>query len=125
MQDMNTNAEFDFDEWVKLAQENPDAFENKRLQMIQDVIDKSSPKIKRRMQGLQWQIDQVRATSANPMASCLKISQMMWDKTIGEDGLVDHLQQLTDPSHSRDTSKQTRQSATIMDLNDRLNKEKD
>ena len=125
MHDMSSSAEFDFDEWAKLAKENPDAFENKRQQMIQEVIDKSSPKIRRRMQGLQWQIDQVRATSTNPMASCLKISQMMWDKTIGEDGLVDHLQQLTDPSHRRDASNQTKQSATIMDLKDRLNKEKD
>jgi Protein of unknown function (DUF3135) len=122
---MSTSAEFDFDEWAKLAKEDPDAFENKRLQMIQNVIDKSSPKIKRRMLGLQWQIDQIRATSTNPMASCLKISQMMWDKTIGEDGLVDHLQQLTDPSQIRDTSNQARPSATIMDLKDRLNQEKD
>ena len=123
MQYMNSDAEFDFDEWAKLAKENPDAFENKRQQMIQDVIDTSSPKIRCRMQGLQWQIDQIRATSTNPMASCLKISQMMWDKTIGEDGLVDHLQQLTDASHNRDTSSnQIKQSAMIIDLKDRLNK---
>jgi uncharacterized protein DUF3135 len=125
MHDMSSSAEFDFDEWAKLAKADPDAFEYKRQQMIQGVIDKSSPKIKRRMQGLQWQIDQVRATSANPMASCLKISQMMWDTTMGENGLVDHLQQLTDPSRSREISNPTRQSATIMDLKDRLNKEKD
>ncbi len=125
MQNMNNNAEFDFDKWAKLAKENPDAYENKRQQMIQDVIGKSSPKIKRRMQGLQWQIDQVRATSSNPMASCLRISQMMWDKTIGGNGLVDHLQQLTDPSDGRKITKQTRQSATIMHLNYRSNKGKD
>lgn len=124
MNNMSTSAEFDFNEWAKLAKKDPDAFEIKRQQMIQGVIDKSSPKIKRRMQGLQWQIDQVRATSANPMASCLKISQMMWDTTIGENGLVDHLQQLTDTSRSREISNPTRQSATIMDLKDRLNKEK-
>jgi len=125
MHDMSNSAEFDFDEWVKLAKADPDAFEYKRQEMIQDVIDKSSPKIKRRMQGLQWQIDQVRATSPNPMASCLKISQMMWDTTIGKNGLVDHMQQLTEPSHIQEISNQTRQSATIMDLKDRLNKEKD
>ena len=125
MQNMISYSEFDFDEWAKLAREDPDAFEIKRQQMIHDVIDMSSPKIKRRMQGMQWQIDQIRATSANAMASCLKISQIMWDKTTGEDGLVDHLQQLTDPDHSRDISNQTRPSATIMDLKDRLNKEKD
>ncbi len=125
MHNISSSTKFDFDEWANLAKEDPDAFENKRQQMIQDVLDKSSPKIRRRMEGLQWQIDQVRATSTNPMASCLKISQMMWDKTIGEDGLVDHLKQLTDPSQIRDTSSQARRSATIMDLKDRLNKDKD
>lgn len=50
---------------------------------------------------------------------------MMWDTTIGENVLVDHLQQLTDPSRSREISNPARSSATIMDLKDRLNKEKD
>jgi len=125
MHNISNSVEFNFDEWAKLAKEDPDAFENKRQQMIQDVINKSSPKIKRRMQGLQWQIDQVRATSTNPMASCLKISQMMWDTTIGENGLVDHLNQLSDPNCSRELPNQPRHSATIMDLKERLNKEKD
>ena len=104
---MNSGAEFDFDEWAKLAKENPDAFENKRQQMIQDVIDTSFAKD---------QTSHARSSMANrpdsrysqqiQWPSCLKISQMMWDKTIGEDGLVDHLQQLTDASHNRDTSNQ-------------------
>ncbi|GJM05712.1 MAG: hypothetical protein DHS20C09_17080 [marine bacterium B5-7] len=125
MRNSSTNTEFDFNEWAKLAKEDPDAFENKRRQILQNVIDKSSPKIKHRIQGLQWQIDQVRATSPNAMASCLKISQMMWDTAVGEEGLVCHLQRLTDPEHSREISNQTSQSATIMELKDRTNQEKD
>tara|TARA_R110000782_G_scaffold49668_14_gene108077 strand:+ start:2329 stop:2706 length:378 start_codon:yes stop_codon:yes gene_type:complete len=125
MRNRSINTEFDFNDWAKLAEENPDAFENKRQQVLQSVIDQSSPKIRQRMQGLQWQIDQVRAASPNAMASCLKISQMMWDTTIGEDGLVCHLQRLTDPDHRRDIPNQARQSATIMDLKDRTNHEKD
>lgn len=121
----NIDTNFNFDEWAKLAKEDPDAFENKRQQMLQDVIDKSAPEIKRRMQGLQWQIDQIRSTSANPMASCLKISQMMWDKTIGEGGLVEHMQQLSKPDHKLSDSTSSKPSAKIMDLKDRLNKEKD
>ena len=74
MNNTNNNADFDFDELARLAKENPDAFEDKRKQLIQEVIDKSSPEIRRRMQGLQWQIDQIRSTADNPMASCLKIS---------------------------------------------------
>lgn len=125
MNNTNNNANFDFDELARLAKENPDAFEDKRKQMIQEVIDKSSPEIRRRMQGLQWQIDQIRSTADNPMASCLKISKMMWDSAIGEDGLVTHLQRLSNPEKSINNLNRPQQSATITDLTDRLNKEKD
>jgi len=125
MNTINNNSEFDFDAWASLAKEDPEAFENKRKQMLQDVIDNAEPEIKRRMQGLQWQVDQIRSTSANPMASCLKISQMMWDKTIGEGGLVEHMEQLSDPMHNQNKLRPPKESAIIMDLKDRLNKEKD
>lgn len=97
MQDINNNIEFDFDEWVRLAKDDPDAYEDMRKKMIREVIDNTSPEVKRRMEGLQWQIDQVRTTSANPMASCLRISQMMWDSVLGEDGLLDNMEQLNNP----------------------------
>jgi Protein of unknown function (DUF3135) len=123
MQNISTSTEFDFEEWVKLAKEDPDAFENKRQQTIQKLIDNSQPKIRKRMQGLQWQIDQIRSAADNPMASCLKISQMMWDSAVGDDGLVDHLQQLTNPNPNK--LNKVRRSATIINLKDGLNKEKD
>jgi hypothetical protein len=112
----NINKEFDFDEWAKLARENPDAYEDMREKMIQEVIDSTSPEIKRRMQGLQWKIDQIRSTSTNPMSSCLKISQMMWDNVLGEDGLLDHMRQLSDPEQ---IPKRTdpKESATIININ--------
>lgn len=95
--DSINNTEFDFDEWVRLAQDDPDAYEDKRKEIIQQVIESTSPEIKRRMQGLQWQIDQIRSTSANPMASCLRISQMMWDSVLGDEGLLKHMEQLNSP----------------------------
>lgn len=122
MQDLTNSNEFDFDEWVKLAKEDPDAYENKRKQMIEAIIDDAAPEIKHRMRGLQWQIDQIRSTSPNPMASCLRISQMMWDKVLADDGLLDHMQQL----RSLDTGKldKPRTSATIINMRDSLNKDK-
>jgi len=93
----SVDTDFDFDEWVKLAKEDPDAFESKRRQAIQEILDKTSPEIKRRMEGIQWQIDQIRSTSSNPMSSCLKISQMMWDNVLGENGLVEHMHRLNSP----------------------------
>ena len=112
----NVDTEFDFDEWSKMAKEDPDAFEDMRKKMIQDVIDSTSPEIKRRMQGLQWQIDKIRSTSTNPMASCLKISQMMWDNVLGEDGLLENMRALNNPEEISKL-KQPKQSATIISLN--------
>jgi hypothetical protein len=111
----SANTEFDFDELARLAKEDPEAFESRREKMIREVIDSTSPEIKRRMEGLQWQIDQIRSTSANPMSSCLKISQMMWDKAVGEDGLVDHMRQLSDPEKLPKFNK-PKESATVINI---------
>jgi uncharacterized protein DUF3135 len=111
----SVNKDFDFDEWVKLAKEDPDAYEEMRKKMIQEVIDNTTPEIKRRMEGLQWQIDQVRSTSANPMSSCLKISKMMWDNVLGDDGLVDHMRRLSDPDQLPRSYK-TKESATVINI---------
>lgn len=110
------DSEFNFDEWAKMAKEDPCAFENMRKKMIQDVIDATSPEVKKRMQGLQWQIDNIRSTSSNPMASCLKISQMMWDNVLGEDGLLENMHKLNDPDQIS-KPKQPKVSATIISLN--------
>lgn len=119
----NISTEFNFDEWVRLAKENPDAYEDMRKKMIQEVIDDTSPEVRRRMEGLQWQIDQIRSTSTNPMSSCLKISQMMWDKTIGEDGLLDHMRRLSEPSQISKAVK-PKESAKIIDIRGNTDKEK-
>jgi len=111
----NVNTEFDFDKWVKLAKENPDAYEEMRKKLIQEVIDRTSPEVRRRMEGLQWQIDQIRSTSTNPMSSCLKISQMMWDKVIGEEGLVEHMRRLSDPTQIPKANK-PKELATVIDI---------
>jgi len=68
-----------FDEWMMLAKNYPDVFEVKRREHI-DLFFESIPKNKQhRLKGLQWQIDQTRKLSRSPMASCIAISNMMWD----------------------------------------------
>lgn len=114
------DKDFNFDEMARLAKEDPDAFEIMREKMIQDAIDNSSPEIKQRMQGLQWQIDKVRSTSSNPMASCLKISQMMWDNVLGDDGLLENMRLLNEPQQIRKLDK-PKESATIINLNNNKN----
>lgn len=87
-------TEFDFDQWVRLAQEDPDLFEQMRLQKIREMIEDVPEELRHRIEGLQWQIDQMRQSARNPMASCIKISSMMWDSVLGEEGLVQTIENL-------------------------------
>jgi hypothetical protein len=76
---LNNNFLMDFDQWMMLAKKDPDEFEEKRREHI-DLFFENIPKNKRhRLKGLQWQIDQTRKLSRSPMASCIAISNMMWD----------------------------------------------
>jgi uncharacterized protein YecE (DUF72 family) len=69
----------DFDEMLALAQQDPESFEEKRLEYIEAFLDKIPEEKQRRLRGLQWQIDQTRRLARTPMASCIAISNMMWD----------------------------------------------
>jgi hypothetical protein len=82
----------DFDEWRALACSDPDAFEAMRRRVLQAVIDRAPERRRRRLQGLQWRVDQVRGRSANPMAACISLSDMMWESFAGDNGLLQALQ---------------------------------
>ncbi len=92
MKDKNQNIQFDFDYWANIAKVDPDRFESMREAILEDLIEQSPSHMRRRMEGLQWQINQIRITSSNPMASCLRISQLMWNSVLGDQGLITALQ---------------------------------
>ena len=71
--------EMGFEEWKALARNDPASFEAKRRQCIEALIDSAPEEKRRRLRGLQWQIDQTRSLARTPMASCIAISNMMWD----------------------------------------------
>lgn len=71
--------EIDFDAWKTLAQKDPAAFEAKRRQCIEALIEGAPVEKRRRLRGIQWQVDQIRSLSRTPLASCIAISNMMWD----------------------------------------------
>jgi hypothetical protein len=75
---MNPESALDFDEWANLARSNPAAFEAKRRQYIEAFINTVPEDKRQRLVGLQWQIDQARRLARSPMASCIAISNMMW-----------------------------------------------
>ena len=85
--------DFDFDHWCKVAQDEPERFETMRQQMIDELMAQAPSHLKPRMTGLQWQVDQIRKQTNDPMTACLRISQKMWTNVVGESGLLKALQE--------------------------------
>jgi hypothetical protein len=84
----------DFDQWAVLARTDPSAFEAKRTEVIEDMIQRMPEHKQQRMRCMQWKIDQVRNQAANPMAACIKLSEMMWDSLVGPGGLREVLERV-------------------------------
>ena len=84
----------DFDHWSDLAKADPEAFEAKRAEVIEEMIRAMPAHKQHRMRCLQWKIDQVRSQCSTPMAACIKLSEMMWDSLIGPGGLNETLERL-------------------------------
>lgn len=94
---MEIESDFDFEYWAELARNDPEKFERLRKLQIDKIIQSSPEDIQKRMQGIQWQIDQIRQTTKSPMAACIKISSMMWDSVLGDNGLVEAIEKLQEP----------------------------
>lgn len=90
----STVKQFDFDEWHQLANSDPDAFEQKRQKAINKIIQNAPQAKQKRLRCLQWRIDQTRRLSTTPLAACIKISKLMWNSVLGENGLLVTLQGL-------------------------------
>jgi len=84
----------DFDQFSKLAKSDPEAFEAKRAEVIEQMILRMPAHKQHRMRCLQWKIDQVRKQAGNPMAACIKLSEMMWDSLVGPGGLREVLERI-------------------------------
>jgi hypothetical protein len=68
----------DFDTWVRLAQTDPQRFEDLRDRVLDYCITRAPSKRQDRLRRLQWRVNQVRNTASNPMSACISISNMMW-----------------------------------------------
>ncbi len=85
---------FDFDDWVRLARKNPEAFEARRRRAIEAVIRDAPEPRRHRLRGLQWRIDHTRHRAGDPLTACAQISRMMWERLLGEHGLLETLASL-------------------------------
>jgi hypothetical protein len=81
----------DFDQWATLARTDPAAFEARRAERIEALLRNAPPARQERLRRLQWRIDQIRRTSATPLAACIRISGMMWASVCGPCGMVQAL----------------------------------
>jgi hypothetical protein len=106
-------ADFPFDDWARLASEDPASFETARRLMIDSLIEAAPTPLQARLRGLQWQIDQVRAMTPTPLGACAKISNLMWEKLLGPEGLVEQLERLGSGESSPD---KTAASAQVIPL---------
>lgn len=70
--------DFDFDDWAKLAKEDPGAFERRRAATLKATIDGAPETFRQRLEGLQCQLDLERGRSATPLASCVRMNTLMW-----------------------------------------------
>lgn len=71
---------FDFDEWVALFKDSPQAFEKRRLKWSEQTVNKASVANQRRLSGLLFQINMEKRRSKNALTSCIRISELMWAK---------------------------------------------
>jgi hypothetical protein len=97
MTDPATRPRIDFDYWVRLARENPQAFEQERVALLEQAIVEAAPRLHQRLRCLQWKLDTIRATSANPLMASLRMQRLLWDSVYGPNGLLERLQYLVDP----------------------------
>ena len=66
-----------FDTMVNMAKNQPEKLEALRQSLIAKVIASAPERSRRRLEGLQFQIDMERRRSQSPMGSCIRISQLM------------------------------------------------
>ncbi len=85
---------FEFETWSRLASEDPTSFEEARRLMLDSLIAAAPEPIQPRLRGLQWQVDRLRELNP-PLGACLKITNLMWETVLGENGLVDNMERLT------------------------------
>jgi hypothetical protein len=84
----NDHRPFDFDEWSRLARQDPEAFDRLRLTAIEDVLSHGYDRP--RMVALQSRIDLERQRARTPLKACLKLSAMMWDEVYELQEILDH-----------------------------------
>jgi hypothetical protein len=70
---------YDIPRLMELARNNPDELERLRLEEIENLISQAPIHLRKRLRGLQFQIDCKRRLHKNPLGACIEISRLMLD----------------------------------------------
>lgn len=96
-----TTIDLDVDGLVRLAEEDPENFSAAAQSLIEEFF--ANPAIDHeQLRRLQFRIDAVKYKSRTPLKSCLKVSELMWEKFLE---LNAHLQ--TSSAYARGASNTT------------------
>ncbi len=106
---------------IKMAIDDPQGLERIREQLCSQLIENAPQKYRKRLYGLQFQIDMERRRSKNPMHSCIKLSQMMLDSYQNMQDAIANIDQAEHPVSSADfkscqTPEADKFSADILDF---------
>ncbi len=96
-QNFKKSTRIDFDEWANLASNDPEGFEQRRQNYIEQFFERIPISKQRRLRGLQFRIDMERKKARTPLGACIKLSSMMWDAVTGDNGLVSTVKLLVEP----------------------------
>jgi hypothetical protein len=66
-----------FDTLRELAEHHPEQLEQLRRELTEELISSAPPRARRRLRGLQFQLDARRRLAPNPVAACIAVSGMM------------------------------------------------
>lgn len=72
-------SDFDFDEWAKLYETDPEAFERKRKELLEQTIMKAPVENRAMLRIIQMECDSIHQTM-DPMEATVAISEMMIKK---------------------------------------------
>lgn len=78
MRDRPAILRIDFEQWARLARQDPQCFEQLRHRLLDAHIARCSSTHRERLRRLQWRIDRLREQASNPLAACVQISNLMW-----------------------------------------------
>ena len=89
-----TKMSFNFDEWVELAKNNPERFEDKRQHLIEEFISSCPEKHKKGLGQLQWQIDGIRLRAPSPMVAAGQMHRLMQQRLSRQKELFEELKKM-------------------------------